>query len=73
MVAFVQLNKGILTDGVDLVLNPRRHDLIPLKDLDQRPTASIVAPDPTKRVNECSRWCEKAFNGFLLERRRGFN
>ena len=53
------------------MLNARRHDLIPLEDLDHSPATAIVAPDSTEGMHEFSRRGEESFDGFLLQRRRG--
>jgi hypothetical protein len=40
----------VLTNRVNLHFNPRRHDLIPLKDLDHPPATSIKAGYSTEGV-----------------------
>ena len=56
---------------MNLMLNARRHDLIPLKDLDHSPATAIVAPYSTEGMHEFGCWGEESLNGFLLQRRRG--
>lgn len=55
------------TNRVDLVFDARRHDLIPLEDLDDCPATSIVAPDSTERMHKFRRRCKESLNSFLLQ------
>lgn len=55
------------TDGVDFVFDARRHDLVPLEDLDYCPTASLVAPDATEGMHEFCGGSKESFNGLLLQ------
>lgn len=52
-----------------LVFDARRHDLVPLEDLDHCPATPTAAPYSTEGMHEFSRWGKEPLNGFLLEGR----
>lgn len=58
-----------LTHALNLILDPRRHYLVRLVDLDDQQPAPEPAPCPTERMSEFSIGREEPLNRLLLESR----
>jgi hypothetical protein len=56
----------VLTNGVNLHFNPRRHDLVPLKDLGHPPATSIKAGDSTEWMHKGCIGGEELLQGLFL-------